>query len=115
MEVRSPLDLGLVDDWEALEAVWAHGLSLLRAGGSGRLDHPLLVAEPAFSVPQQVRRLRRMRRGGRGAAGAPGRRRSAHTLVPVFGRWLALPPSLAALPRACALLFAARKNGGAGL
>ena len=53
MEVKAPLDLGIVDDWEALEALWGHGLAQLRVGE--RCPHPLLVAEPAFSTAQQVR------------------------------------------------------------
>ena len=42
MELSSPLDLGIIDDWEAVEALWAHGLEQLRVGE--RCPHPLLVA-----------------------------------------------------------------------
>jgi hypothetical protein len=77
MELSSPLDLGIIDDWEAVEALWAHGLEQLRVGE--RCPHPLLVAEPAFSTAQQVRRARawplapRARARARAAATPAGR------------------------------------------
>ena len=51
MELRRPLDLGLVDDFDLLEALWRHGLSEL---GADPREHPMLLAEPAF-VPAQMR------------------------------------------------------------
>jgi hypothetical protein len=53
MEVKSPLDFGIVDDFDALEAVWGAGFSALRASPR---EHPLIVVEPSFSLTPQRER-----------------------------------------------------------
>ena len=53
-ELRSPLEMGFVEDWEALEALWSAGTGAL---GVGRGAHPLLVAEPAYSPAAQREKM----------------------------------------------------------
>lgn len=50
MDVRPPLDMGLVEDFDMLEAVWRHGYLSLRANPS---DHPVMLSDPTFSQTAQ--------------------------------------------------------------
>lgn len=53
-ELRSPLELSYVEDWEGLEALWTAGGAAL---GMSRGAHPILVAEPAYSLPAQREKM----------------------------------------------------------
>ena len=53
MDVRPLLDYGVVEDWDAMETVWLHGFRELRCDVS---DRPVILAEPAFSIPAQRER-----------------------------------------------------------
>ena len=53
MDVRPLLDYGVVEDWDAMEMVWAHGFRELRCDMTER---PVLLAEPAYSIAAQRER-----------------------------------------------------------
>jgi actin-related protein len=50
MALARPVDMGLVEDFDMLEAVWRHGYASLR---SDPRDHPVLISEDAFALPAQ--------------------------------------------------------------
>eukprot|EP00158_Paraphelidium_tribonemae_P010118 Partr_v1_DN34257_c0_g1_i1_m43736 putative Actin-like len=50
MELKPPTDYGLVEDWDMMEAVWAHGFDSVRADPR---EHPLVLSEPPFSIMAQ--------------------------------------------------------------
>lgn len=54
MEVKCPLDLGAVEDWDAMQAIWEHGFSQLHADMS---EHPLIMAEPPFNIQSQREKM----------------------------------------------------------
>jgi actin-related protein len=43
-----------VEEWDALERIWEYGLNAIHADAS---QHPLLVAEPAYSTTTQRERM----------------------------------------------------------
>ncbi|KAJ3102732.1 NuA4 histone acetyltransferase subunit [Phlyctochytrium planicorne] len=52
MELKQPLENGLVKDWDAFESVWDYSISSrLRASHS---EHPLMMIEPAYN-PREIR------------------------------------------------------------
>jgi len=46
--------LPAVEEWDALERIWEYGLNAIHADAS---QHPLLVAEPAYSTTTQRERM----------------------------------------------------------
>lgn len=50
MSVVSPLEDGLVRDWDLMEAVWAHGLDKIHADPK---QHPILYSEPVVTMQSQ--------------------------------------------------------------
>lgn len=54
MDIKSPIDLGFVEDWDVMERIWEHGFRSINAASSA---HPVLVAEPFFSTTQQREKL----------------------------------------------------------
>lgn len=61
MELRPPTDYGLVEDWDMMEAVWAHGFDSVRADPR---EHPLVLSEPPFSIMAQREKVVRGTAGG---------------------------------------------------
>lgn len=54
MEVKAPIDLGMVEDFDVLEAVWRHGYSSISANAS---EHPAIMAEALLVLPQQREKI----------------------------------------------------------
>eukprot|EP01138_Halocafeteria_seosinensis_P008126 gb/GECG01008305.1/.p1 GENE.gb/GECG01008305.1/~~gb/GECG01008305.1/.p1 ORF type:complete len:691 (+),score=99.61 gb/GECG01008305.1/:1-2073(+) len=50
MSVVSPLEDGMVRDWDLMEAVWSYGLDKIHADPT---EHPILYSEPVITVPSQ--------------------------------------------------------------
>ena len=50
MEVASPFTDGLVTDWDAFLAVWDYALQAKLRVQSEGMEHPLMIAEPAFNT-----------------------------------------------------------------
>jgi hypothetical protein len=67
MELKPPTDYGLVEDWDMMEAVWAHGFDSVRADPR---EHPLVLSEPPFSIMAQREKVVR-------SGSSSGRSRSA--------------------------------------
>lgn len=57
MEVRNPYDVGLIEDADMLGAIWSHGVSQLRVDSR---EHPLIIVEPAHSLPLHREEMLRM-------------------------------------------------------
>jgi hypothetical protein len=54
MEMRSVFDMGIVDDFDGLTAIWDHGFRALNADPS---KHPVILSESTFALPQQRERI----------------------------------------------------------
>ncbi|KAJ3090626.1 Actin-like protein 6B [Quaeritorhiza haematococci] len=52
MELKCPMSNGIIEDWDALEAIWDH--AYFRGLRADPTDHPLLMAEPSWN-PREVR------------------------------------------------------------
>jgi actin-like protein 6A len=50
MDLKPPTDFGLYDDWDAMEAVWRHGLDSIHCDPR---EHPMIMTEPPFSIMAQ--------------------------------------------------------------
>ena len=48
--MKYPLDYANIEDWDMMEAIWAHGFESLRIDPK---EHPILLADSPFSLPAQ--------------------------------------------------------------
>ena len=55
MEIKNPMEDGLVKDWDAVEQIWqAAYTSMLRVSSA---EHPLLCTEPAWNTPENREKM----------------------------------------------------------
>ena len=53
-ELKPPMDFGLYDDWEMMEAVWQYGFDGIHADAR---EHPIIITEPGFSIMAQREKM----------------------------------------------------------
>lgn len=55
LEIRSPLEDGLIQDWELVESLWTFGMAnRLRANPK---EHPILLVEPSFNTRENREKM----------------------------------------------------------